>query len=165
MWGDQERKARVKRYFSAFGVPSDGEFFDRYVIYSIRSVNNGWEMPVVLLDVCLMSYWMLSGMSFLKFTFLFDDKAQMDCTADKILNTSQTFFAKLDVIMKDKGTVQWSCKACWKFLTNPVTIEAFRTSLFIIRKEIITIIPGKADVNLKSKFKLKQIIYIKLFLV
>lgn len=30
----------------------------------------------------------------------------MDCTADKILNTSQTFFAKLDVIMKDKGTVQ-----------------------------------------------------------
>lgn len=63
-------------------------------------------MPVVLLDVCLMSYWMLSGMSFSKFTFLFDDKAQMDCTADKILNTSQTFFAKLDVIMKDKGTVQ-----------------------------------------------------------
>lgn len=58
-------------------------------------------MPVVLLDVCLMSYWMLSGMSFLKFTFLFDDKAQMD-----ILNTSQTFFAKLDVIMKGKGTVQ-----------------------------------------------------------
>ena len=25
-------------------------------------------------------------------TFLFDDKAQMDCSADKILNTSQTFF-------------------------------------------------------------------------
>ena len=24
-------------------------------------------------------------------TFLFDDKAQMDCSADKIVNTSQTF--------------------------------------------------------------------------
>lgn len=80
---------------------------------------------MVLLDVCLMSYWMLSGMSYFgaasliikactllglssimwQLTFLFDDKAQMDCSADKTLNTSQTFFAKLDVIMKDKGTV------------------------------------------------------------